>query len=187
MTYQHGNGVAWRFMLVEGSIDLNSIVLENQIVKNPKEVLKDFLISGYKPISQITDSGLYRKILYGNIDTRREKDLSAFREYSLMETVGEYRHIPDMQSSIFVDSSVKAGAIEKAITSGYGAVNFTPMFPPVSLLCFHLFHKHVSTHFTRFNISMISLLFTITLRCDNKNIISKLLIKPQNMGKTFWF
>lgn len=121
MTYQHGNGVAWRFMLVEGSIDLNSIVLENQIVKNPKEVLKDFLIADYKPSALITDSGVYRKILYGNIDTRREKDLSAFREYSLMETVGEYRHIPDMQSSIFVDSSVKAGAIEKAITSGYGA------------------------------------------------------------------
>jgi hypothetical protein len=28
-------------------------------------------------------------------------------------------------------------------------VNFTPMFPRVSLLCFHPFHKHVSTHFTR--------------------------------------
>lgn len=121
MTYQHGNGVAWRFMLVEGNIDLNAIVLENQVVKNPKEVIKDFLIAGYKPSTQITDPGVYRKILYGSIDTRKEKDLGVFREYSLMETAGEYRHIPDMQSSIFVDSSVKAGAIEKAITSGYGA------------------------------------------------------------------
>jgi energy-coupling factor transporter ATP-binding protein EcfA2 len=79
MTYQHGNGVAWRFMLVEGNIDLNAIVLENQVVKNPKEVLKDFLIAGYKPSSQITDPGVYRKILYGSIDTRKEKDLGIFR------------------------------------------------------------------------------------------------------------
>ena len=28
------------------------------------------------------------------------------------------------------------------------SVNFTPMFPLVSLQCFHLFHKHVSSHFT---------------------------------------
>lgn len=28
-------------------------------------------------------------------------------------------------------------------------VNFTPMFPVISLLCFHPFHKHVSTYFTR--------------------------------------
>jgi hypothetical protein len=28
-------------------------------------------------------------------------------------------------------------------------VNFTPMFPVISLLCFHLFHKHVSTYFTQ--------------------------------------
>lgn len=121
MTYQHGNGITWRFIPVEGVIDLNNIVLENQVVKNPKDILKEFLIWGYKPSAQITDSGVYRKILYGNIDARKEKELAVFREYSLMETAGEYRHIPDMQSSIFVDSSVKAGAIEKAITSGYGA------------------------------------------------------------------
>ena len=29
------------------------------------------------------------------------------------------------------------------------SVNFTPKFPAISLLCFHVFHKHVSTYFTQ--------------------------------------
>jgi hypothetical protein len=40
-------------------------------------------------------------------------------------------------------------SIAEILSKRYVTVNFTPMFPVISLLCFHPFHKHVSTYFTR--------------------------------------
>lgn len=127
MTYPYSLGTAWRFITIDSEPDLAAIVLENNVPRNPNDVINAFILAGYKASSQVTEPRLFKRILYGDIDFRREKDLVQFREYALMEAPGDYHHIPDMQSSIFINSKIGSGAIERAITSGYGMKSSLPL------------------------------------------------------------
>lgn len=123
MTYPYSVGTAWRFIEITPSnadFDLASFVLENNVPRIPQDLINSFIVAGFKPTTQIVEKQMYRKILYGDIDYRKEKELAQYRQYALMEAPKDFQHIPEMQSAIFVNSRIGSGAIEKAITSGYG-------------------------------------------------------------------
>lgn len=128
MTYSAGNSIAYRFIAIEGEIDLKAIVLEDGVPQGVDKVGAKMFEMGLNPSRQIIGPTQYRKILYGDIDPRKEKEMGEFASYSMMSSKGgNYDLIPDMQSSIFTDSSVKSGAIEKAIVSGYGTGSIVNM------------------------------------------------------------
>lgn len=117
MTYPAGNKIAYRFAMLQGEINLREIVLKDSVPKEPKDLFAALLNVGLKLSPQITSPSVYRKVLYGDIDIRKEKNIAEFAPYALMKAQGNYSLIPDVLSSIFLNSNIDSGSIENAIAS----------------------------------------------------------------------
>jgi len=121
MTYAAGNQIAYRFISMESSVDLKSIVLNaDNTVKEKENILSEFIALGYKPSSQVASPQKYRDILYGAINMRVDKTLKEFADYALIKAEGNYNLIHEVQSSVFLSSRVETGTIEKAIAESFG-------------------------------------------------------------------
>ena len=122
ITYAHSNKIVYRFVTTDSDFDIKEMVMDGNMIREPKVLLRTLTLAGYPPSEQIDKPEQYRKVLYGDIDKRKDKALEAFAGYAFMKAKGEYKLIPEVISGIFLSPTVDAGAIERAIATGVEAV-----------------------------------------------------------------
>jgi len=122
ITYAYSNKIAYRFVAIDNDFDIKAMVMDGNMIREPKVLLRTLTLAGYAPSEQIDRPEQYKKVLYGDIDKRKDKALEAFIGYSFMKAKGEYKLISEVISGIFLSPTVDAGAIERAIATGVEAV-----------------------------------------------------------------
>ena len=123
ITYHAGTRIGYRFASLDDdlTLDVKSLTLTKDNVPRKKEdIFAKILSMGLKLSQEINSASTYRQILYGAVDVKVDRRLSAFADYALMRTKNNYNLIHEMQSSVFLSSKIESGAIEKAIADNFG-------------------------------------------------------------------
>lgn len=120
LTFQAGNQIGYRFAHIESMPDLKEIMFipNTKLFAEQKDVIARFTEIGIHFSKPVKGSERYRSILYGN---SKGDDRKAFGDYAMMKTAHGYDQIPNVLSSIFLNTSMKGSLLESAIAGAISA------------------------------------------------------------------